>query len=281
MAKYEMWDQTAILFDKILDSDYNKLLDEQQMQELSELYRFEKGVIDRISHLGYKGGADDVDSIVDFIMNKCEEHKVDLSRQTVKNWFDGINFKVPEDKKNGPPTDSEQSRPNVYKLCFALEMTEEDTEKFFLKNYMCMPFNYKNTLEVVFYFCLHTNRNYETAVELLKKVNALEDNSISGEVLGETRALGIALSEILAEDDFINYTKIHKYNKKAQYYTATRMILGERDAKGNLIRSKDGVVEVIENSNASFQVGVQWHPERMIGYDDDNMLLFKAFLDVI
>ncbi len=46
MAKYEMGDQTATLFDKILDSDYNKLLDEQQMQELSELYRFEKGVID-------------------------------------------------------------------------------------------------------------------------------------------------------------------------------------------------------------------------------------------
>ena len=122
-------------------------------------------------------------------------------------------------------------------------MTDKETEEFFLKNYMCMPFNYKNTLEAVFYFCFHTNRNYETAVELLKKVNALEDKSTSGEVLGETRALGIALSEILSEDDFINYIKVHKYNKKVQYYTATRMILGERDAKGDLISSKDGVVE--------------------------------------
>ena len=243
MAKYEMEDQTAILFDRILDTDYNELLDEQQMQELSELYRFEKGVIDRVCHLGYKGSADDVDSIVDFILSKCEEHKVDLSRQTVKNWFDNINPNVSADKKHGPPTDSEQSRPNVYKLCFALEMTEEDAEKFFLKNYMCMPFNYKNALEVVFYFCLHTNRSYETAMKLLKKVEVLEDNSASGEVLGETRVLGIELSEILAEDDFINYIKAHKYSKKAQYYTVTRMILGKRDAKGDLIRSKDGVAE--------------------------------------
>lgn len=45
--------------------------------------------------------------------------------------------------------------------------------------------------------------------------------------------------------------------------------------------SDDGVVEVIENSNASFQVGVQWHPERMIDYDEASILLFKAFLDVI
>ena len=243
MAKYEMGDQTAILFDKILDSDYNKLLDEQQMQELSELYRFEKGVIDRICYLGYKGSVNDIESIVEFVMQKCKEHKVDLSRQTVKNWFDDINPKVLEDKKNGPPTDSEQSRPNVYKLCFALEMTEEETEKFFLKNYMCMPFNYKNTLEVVFYFCFHTHRSYETAVELLKKVKVdeLEDNTASCKKLGETRALGIVLSDILTEEDFINYVKAHKYNKKAQYYTATRMILGERDAKGDLVCSKDGV----------------------------------------
>lgn len=224
VAKYEMGNQTSILFDRILDSDYNKLLDEQQMNELSELLWFEKGVIDRICNLGYKGNDDDVDSIVDFIMNKCEEHKVDLSKQTIKNWFDDINPKVPEDKKNGPPTDSEQSRPNVYKLCFALEMNDKETEEFFLKNYMCMPFNYKNTSEAVFYFCLHTNRSYETAVELLKKVNALEDNSASVEVFGETRALGIALSEILTEDDFINYIKVHKYNKEAQYFTATTMI---------------------------------------------------------
>ena len=66
MAKYEMGDQTVKLFDKILDSDYNELLNEQQMQELSELYRFEKGVIDRIGHLGYKGSSDDIDSIWSF-----------------------------------------------------------------------------------------------------------------------------------------------------------------------------------------------------------------------
>jgi hypothetical protein len=249
VAKYEMGDQTAVLFDKILDSDYNNLLDEQQMQELSELYRFEKGVIDRISHLGYKDSTDDVDSIVDFIMSKCEEHKVDLSRQTVKNWFDGINFKVPEDKKNGPPTDSEQSRPNVYKLCFALEMTEEDTEKFFLKNYMCMPFNYKNTYEAVFYFCLHTGRSYETALELLQEADAFENekqtkSSENEDVrLGETRVLGIALSEIFTEEDFINYLQAHIYNKQDLYYTVTRTIFGDRDDSGELITSKYGVVK--------------------------------------
>ena len=42
--------------------------------------------------------------------------------------------------------------------------------------------------------------------------------------------------------------------------------------------SDDGVVEVIENSNASFQIGVQWHPERMIDYDEYSRVLFRKFL---
>ena len=249
MAKYDMGDQTSLMFDKILACDYHTLLSEQEMQELSELYRFEKGVIDRICYLGYEGDTDDIEKIVDYIVSNCKKHKVDLSRQTIKNWFDDINPNVPEDKKNGAPTDSEQSRPNVYKLCFALEMTAEETEEFFLKNYMCMPFNYKNTYEAVFYFCLHTGRSYETALKLLQEADAFENEKqtkTSENVdarLGETRALGIALSEIFTEEDFINYLQAHIYNKQDLYYTATRTIFGDRDDSGELITSKDGVVK--------------------------------------
>lgn len=42
--------------------------------------------------------------------------------------------------------------------------------------------------------------------------------------------------------------------------------------------SNDGIVEAIENSYAVFQVGVQWHPERMIDYDENSRVLFRKFL---
>lgn len=43
--------------------------------------------------------------------------------------------------------------------------------------------------------------------------------------------------------------------------------------------SSDGVVEAVENPNHRFQIGVQWHPERMISYDKTSRKLFQCFID--
>ena len=43
-------------------------------------------------------------------------------------------------------------------------------------------------------------------------------------------------------------------------------------------KSEDGLVEALENKNHSFQIGVQWHPERMISYDSLSRKLFQRFL---
>lgn len=43
-------------------------------------------------------------------------------------------------------------------------------------------------------------------------------------------------------------------------------------------KSSDGVIEAIENSEHSFQIGVQWHPERMLEYDDYSKKIFSSFV---
>lgn len=43
-------------------------------------------------------------------------------------------------------------------------------------------------------------------------------------------------------------------------------------------KSSDGFIEVVEDSNQYFQIGVQWHPERMLEYDDASRKLFLAFI---
>ena len=45
-------------------------------------------------------------------------------------------------------------------------------------------------------------------------------------------------------------------------------------------KSSDGVIEAIENRNHPFQIGVQWHPERMISYDEVSNKLFSYFIQV-
>ncbi len=43
-------------------------------------------------------------------------------------------------------------------------------------------------------------------------------------------------------------------------------------------KSSDGLIEAIESNNELFQIGVQWHPERMIDYDEKSLELFKTFI---
>lgn len=43
-------------------------------------------------------------------------------------------------------------------------------------------------------------------------------------------------------------------------------------------RSSDGLIEAIEGCSKTFQIGVQWHPERMLDYDSGSNSLFLTFI---
>jgi len=42
--------------------------------------------------------------------------------------------------------------------------------------------------------------------------------------------------------------------------------------------SQDGYIEAIEDLNKRFFIGVQWHPESMVKYDNKQNNLFKYFI---
>ncbi|MBQ3054850.1 MAG: hypothetical protein IJC88_01970 [Oscillospiraceae bacterium] len=179
---------------------------------------FKNGVIERICEIGYEDDKDDISKVTDFVCAKFKEHSIsirkkdeDRTRIDIKNWLSG-----------GAPNDSEQSRPNVYKLCFALEMNVEQTRAFFLKKYLCRPFNFKKTDEAVYYFCLNTGRNYDKALELIEKVEVLPCTSTAENI--ETRLIEIPLSEITTEEDFLSYMKNHRYDKNEQHQTVVKEI---------------------------------------------------------
>lgn len=44
-------------------------------------------------------------------------------------------------------------------------------------------------------------------------------------------------------------------------------------------RAEDGMVEAIEACDGRFVIGVQWHPEMMVGRDRSALLLFRAFVE--
>ncbi|MEF8837786.1 MAG: gamma-glutamyl-gamma-aminobutyrate hydrolase family protein, partial [Candidatus Bipolaricaulota bacterium] len=44
-------------------------------------------------------------------------------------------------------------------------------------------------------------------------------------------------------------------------------------------RSSDGLAEAIEHKEATFQLGLQWHPEAMVGRDENSYLIFSRFVE--
>ena len=44
-------------------------------------------------------------------------------------------------------------------------------------------------------------------------------------------------------------------------------------------KSEDGLLEAIESSDDIFQIGVQWHPERMFEYDEASFKILDSFIN--
>ena len=120
MAKYGMGQETLIVKN---DIDYF----EDDMFDIEDQNLFKVGVVQRVEQLNEDLKDKHISFVIDFVCDKFAEHNIkitkkekDNTRVDITNWL----------TKN-PPNDSEQSRPNVYKLCFALDMDAEQTEIFF------------------------------------------------------------------------------------------------------------------------------------------------------
>ena len=89
----------------------------------------------------------------------------------------------------------------------------------------------------------------------------------------------------------LNYAHSVKINKTSKLYNILksdfikvnsrhkdRLISTDLDIAGI---SNDGVIEGVEAKEKRFFVGVQWHPENMISYDDKQNNIFKYFINSI
>lgn len=236
---------------KLARNDADHYEAEYEEENYNPLQSFRNGVIERIVELGYQGKKEDLSAVCNFICTKFKKNNITIeskgkpcTRAYINSWL-----------KNSP-ADFGESRKHIYKLCFALEMNAEQTKIFFFKNYLCRPFNFKNTNEAVYYFCLNTGKTYAKAVELIDKIKALPE--VTGAESIETRLMEIPLSEIKTEDDFLLYMIDHRYDKEAQHETVCKEI--ERlmaDCKKLLnVKSNDALLEHI------------------LGYNERNVIVF-------
>lgn len=83
--------------------------------------------------------------------------------------------------------------------------------------------------------------------------------------------------EINNKSKLYNIIKKEKINVNSYHY----YVVGDKTNLHISALSKEKYIEAIEIPNKKFILGVQWHPEIMYDYDDDNKKLMQSFFEAL
>lgn len=215
MPKYKDGNLTAMAEDRLWETDPD--VDELPAKEFFEEYNpaelFREGIDNRLRELGYAGSQENPKEKVAFLRAQFEKNKVaPVSNATLKNWLTG----------DATPQNNQSGRENVFRLCFALEMDADQTARFMLKSYLCRPFNYKNTEEAVYFYCLSNGKGYAEAQRIIELVKHAGHGMPEEDVY--TKQIGEEIAAIRRESDLIDYLAAYTYPKERWHYSARQRI---------------------------------------------------------
>ena len=189
----------------------------------SEFRTFGEGLLDIMTAKYGK-----IDEPVTFIRKKADEHSVPLSAigslNTLKNWFHG-----------GPrPKKGDTSRQCMFALAFALNLSIDETKMLFHRVYLDRAFDFRETLDIVVFYCLSHNRTWDDVQSLLMHTgeSVADDNTVYTQVLKDRV---FALSEDL---ELIDFLQRHQHNLSKRNVTAKQQ-LQELLAKANSFAQKE------------------------------------------
>ncbi|WP_295219552.1 hypothetical protein [Ruminococcus sp.] len=200
---------TRMCLDKIMDFNYTFLDDEtEELTEdfLSGNYAFKSfsdGLTECIQQHGFFGDVTSVAEKTAFLKEQCLQNHVPLNPAVIKSWF--------TDKR---PISEQRSRENVFRLCFALGCTLEETTDFFLHVYFECPFNFRIANEAIYFYCLLNHLDYPTALTLQEKADAIlkqAETNTHESAYAFTKQIGTELKTIHTEEELLQYFQRHSY----------------------------------------------------------------------
>lgn len=195
-----------------------------------------EGIVERLIQLG--------------IHITCEDKKVIIKELNNRYIAMGIEDGVPRAVKNwisGTPVNPAY-RENLYNLCVALEMNAEQVRVFFLKNYMTIPFNFKDRIDAIYFYGISHGLSYLEISNLLNEYES--DETDNTDFFDSTKLIGNYIAEIDDIEVFCEYLRNNSYGRKKQYETAAKSIIElsvenaryaeiERTLKIGLVREKE------------------------------------------
>lgn len=198
----------SFCYGDIFDLEEFDIEDIRNVVNLCRRPDFAEGLIRRLDELGVHMTVQDTELILKEIKQRYKDRIGVSCPRTIQEWIKGT---VP----------GVTNRVNNYNLCYALKMNLKETADFFVKYYLTTPFNYKDKVDAIFFYCLYHQKPYAVIEKMLKEAEKFEAVSISST---KTAEIGRRILEIKDDDSFMQYLSAHCYNNEQQYQIAREKI---------------------------------------------------------
>ncbi|RGZ63668.1 hypothetical protein DW979_12405 [Eubacterium sp. AM49-13BH] len=147
------------------DSIY-KFLDEDDASEAIDFIKdpsnfrtFNEGLSEIMIKKGYISDSTAPDEISQILYKKLTDIGSSLSLNTISSWIKG----------DHRPKVEAGYRKNIYEICYALNLTFNETIWFFHHVYYDRAFNCHTIDESVYYYCLKNNIAYKDSLDIIKR----------------------------------------------------------------------------------------------------------------
>lgn len=182
------------------DDTYDAML---FLKEPQNFRSFDEGLKELLQRKGLDTTNKNPYELADFLFDKLCQIGSSISRTTVEAWFLG---------EHRPKIESGY-RKQIYEICFAMNLSYEETIWFFQHVYYDRAFNCHTIEESVYYYATKNHLSYTEALEIINEINNTPVTpSDCQPTANYTHFVQQHLSEIESTDELISFLTLNKEN---------------------------------------------------------------------
>ena len=152
---------------------------------------------------GYDDDMTDENEKADFLKKRFKSHHLP-SQRDVDLWFTGKRF----------------GRNAAFFICFAFDLTIEETDDFFKRVYQERSFDCRDKDEMVYFYCICNGYGYEKADGLIKQIEAIPDNGDSSYQVMYTAEIMRQVEDLDSDEDLLEFVRENRAQLDFHNYTA-------------------------------------------------------------
>lgn len=218
------------------------------LKDPSNFRSFSQGLSEIMTKKEYVTEAATANDMANILFERLGKVGSTISKNTIISWFTG----------DHRPKIEAGYRKQIYEICFALNLTLNETIRFFHHVYYDRAFNCHTLDEAVFYFCFKNGLTYQQALSIIQKIENSEINSTqSSSTSNYTLFVQQNIDEIKSSEELISFLSLNKLNFSSWNKSAYKILSNLIE---QLIPSEKGKKEIdkirkkIKNCNSFYGI---------------------------